>query len=175
MRVERASPSDLAAIHEAYERGRAIHREHAESPWPPFSDDALLAEMRADGLHRVMDGDTMVGVFSVTYEDEGIWGELERGAHIYLHRIARAEHHSGGSMVDAIVTWGLAQCDALGREGLRMDATSDNAPLLEYYRTFGFETVATLRMPADPRLSPHYHGIELALLQRPRDHSKPKP
>jgi len=167
MHVEPASPNDLAAIQRAYERGRAIHREHGEVPWPRFSDEQLLAEMRAGGLYRVTDGGTLAGVFSVAYEDEQIWHELERGAHIYLHRITRADNHSGGSIVGAIVTWALVQCAALGREGLRMDATNDNAPLLAYYARFGFETVATRRMPTDPRLSPHYHGIELALLERP--------
>jgi len=167
MHVERAQPKDLAAIQGAYERGRAIHREHGEVPWPAFGDEQLLAEMRAGGLFRVTDGDTLAGVFSVAHEDAQIWGELERGTHIYLHRITRADNPSGGSIVGAIVDWGLAQCDTLGREGLRMDATSTNAPLLAYYAKFGFDTVAKRLMPTDPALSPHYHGVELALLERP--------
>ena len=49
-----------------------------------------MAEIRAGRLRRVVDGPALAGVFSLAYEDGAIWGERERGAHVYLHRIARA-------------------------------------------------------------------------------------
>ena len=167
LRVEPATPADLSAIRGAYARGREIQREQGESVWPEFAEDALLAEIRAGTLLRIMDDDTVAGVFSAVYEDPAIWGELERGQHIYLHRIARAENYSGGSIVEALVSWAVARCEELGREGLRIDTWATNAPLNAYYAKFGFQFVGHRRMPADPRLSVHYHGTELALLERP--------
>jgi hypothetical protein len=32
----------------------------------------------------------MVGTFVIAYEDAAVWGDRDRGAHVYLHRIARS-------------------------------------------------------------------------------------
>jgi ribosomal protein S18 acetylase RimI-like enzyme len=65
------------------------------------------------------------------------------------------------------VSGALAQCEAMARDGLRMDTWAENPAIIAYYQTMGFELIGTRRMTNDPRLSPHYHGLELALLERP--------
>jgi len=167
MRVERATPEDLLLVRAAYDRAQEIQRERHAPTWPDFSDDSILNEIRAGRLFRIMDGDALSGVFTVAYEDAAIWGELERGAHIYLHRIARTEHRAPSPLMQTIVSWALAQCEAMARDGLRMDTWADNPAIIAYYQTMGFTLIETRRMTNDPRLSPHYHGLELALLERP--------
>jgi ribosomal protein S18 acetylase RimI-like enzyme len=167
MHVEPATPAHLAEIRAAYAHGRARQLVQETSAWPEFTDAAILREIESGLLFRVLDGDEFAGVFSVAYEDPAIWGDDERGAHIYLHRISRAPTYSGRGMVDAVVAWAVARCEELGREGLRMDTWADNSALVDYYSKFGFTLLGTRRIPADPRLSPHYHGIQLALLERP--------
>jgi ribosomal protein S18 acetylase RimI-like enzyme len=103
----------------------------------------------------------------VVYEDPAIWGERERGAHIYLHRFARAATYPGRGLVDAILEWSLAQCEALGREGLRLDTWGGNVALIAYYESRGFALIDRITMGSDPRLPPHYEGLDLALLERP--------
>jgi hypothetical protein len=167
LRVEQASPSDLAFARAAYDRAQATQQKLGVPTWPGFSDESILAEIREGRLFRIMDGSALAGVFTVAYEDDAIWGELERGAHIYLHRIARTEHRAASPLMQTIVSWSLAQCEAMGREGLRVDTWAENPAIIAYYRTMGFELIETRRMTADARLSPHYHGLELALLERP--------
>ena len=167
MHVEPARPDHLAAVKAAYSDARAIQRERGGVLWPEFSDAAILAEIATGHLLRVLEGDTLVGVFSVAYEDPAIWGEHERGAHIYLHRIARAATYSGRGLLDAVLTWARARCRALGRAGLRMDTWASNAALITYYGRQGFQLVGRRRIAADPRLPAHYHGIEVALLEEP--------
>jgi hypothetical protein len=167
LKVEQASPPDLVSVRTAYDRARAIHQEKHAPQWPDFGDDSILDEIRSGRLFRVMDGDTLAGVFTVAYEDGAIWGDMERGSHIYLHRIARTEHRAGAPLMQSIVSWALAQCEAMARDGLRMDTWAENPAIIAYYQTMGFELIGTRRMTNDPRLSPHYHGLELALLERP--------
>lgn len=167
MKVETASQSDLPAIRSCYADGRAVQRETGSPLWPEFTDSAILAEISSGALHRVVDEETLVGVFSAVYDDEPIWGELERGAHIYLHRIARAKSYDGRGLVDAVIAWALARAEALGREGLRMDTWASNDALIAYYRKREFTLLGTRRIPADSPLSEHYRGIDLALLERP--------
>jgi ribosomal protein S18 acetylase RimI-like enzyme len=164
--IELASRADLAAVREAYDHARAMQREQASAVWPEFADASILHEIEADRLFRVIDGDALVGVFSVAYEDAAIWGEHERGAHIYLHRIARALHDPGRGLMAAILSWAFQHCAERGREGLRMDTWASNDGLIDFYKRLGFRLIGKRRLGADSRLPPHYHGNEFALLER---------
>ena len=167
MRVQPASIDDLPAIHAAYERGRAIERAQGVAPWPPFSDAALVAEMEAQGLFSVFDGPTFAGVFSIADADPIIWGARERGEHVYLHRIARSPDWTGRGLTEAALAWAEERCRALGRIGVRLDTWADNAAIIAHYVRLGFTPVDQCTLPADPRLSVHYHGLTLLLLERP--------
>lgn len=163
--IEVATPEHLSVIRTVYADARAIQRAQDGACWPEFPDAAILAEVAAGHLYRVLDGEVLAGVFSVAYEDPAIWGELERGAHVYLHRIARAAAYSGRGLLDVVLGWARAHVRALGREGLRMDTWASNTALIAYYERRGFRLVGRRRLTADPRLLPHYHGLELALLE----------
>ncbi len=69
--------------------------------------------------------------------------------------------------MDAIVAWALVRCAQLGREGLRLDTFGGNDALIAYYQSRGFTLVQKRMMGNDPRLSPHYKELLLALLERP--------
>lgn len=175
IRIEPATAHDLAAVHAAYAAGRRIQRAKQTVVWPEFADHAILCEIAAGHLLCVVDGDSLAGIFSVAYEDAAIWGAHERGAHIYLHRIARAPHYHERGLIDAVLTWAHARCVALAREGLRMDTWASNDVLIAYYVRRGFRLVGEQQMSADPRLLAHYHGIVLALLEQPCRHATAPP
>lgn len=166
MRIEPATSNDLAEIRAAYEHGRTTQRAQGSTQWPDFSDSSILAEIDAGQLYRVIDGGELAGIFSVAYEDPAIWGSLEVGDHIYLHRIARAPAWHRRGLVDAILAWADAQCEALGRSGVRIDTWAENTPLIAFYESRGFRVVARTTVGTDPRLAPHYHGNTFALLER---------
>jgi ribosomal protein S18 acetylase RimI-like enzyme len=167
MRVEPAVLDDLPAIRAAYADARAIQGGQAAILWPEFEDTTIIAEIEGGRLLRVMDGDALVGVFSVAYEDEAIWGERERGEHIYLHRIARASTYPGRGLMSAVLAWAREHCRVLGRAGLRMDTWASNEALVGFYERLGFHVVGRRRIGVEPRLPPHYHGGEFTLLEEP--------
>ncbi len=169
VQVRHATPADLPAIRSAYAHGRELQRDTGSPLWPDFTDAAILAEINSGALHLVANEDALVGVFSAVYDDEPLWGELERGTHIYLHRIARAPSYTGRGLVDAVIAWALERAETLGSEGLRMDTWAINSALIAYYEKRGFTLLGTKRIPDDSPLS-NYRGIELALLERPLAH-----
>jgi ribosomal protein S18 acetylase RimI-like enzyme len=169
MQIEPATPDDLAAARAAYAHAREIQRQEGSTLWPEFGDASILAEIAAGRLLRVIDGGALVGVFSVAYDDAAIWGERERGEHVYLHRIARAAGSSVRGLFGAVLAWALEHCRGLGRRGLRMDTWADNTALIAYYERQGFRVVGRRRIGSDPRLPPHYHGNEFTLLEAPCD------
>ena len=166
MKVEPATAAELDAVRAVYADGRALQREHASAVWPEFSDAVILAEISEGCLLRVGDDGVLRGDFSMADSDEAIWGEHQRGAHIYLHRIARVAGHDTRGFLDAVLTWAEARCTLLGRDGLRMDTWAGNTALVLYYETKGFSLVGQRRIGIDARLAAHYHGLDLALLER---------
>lgn len=166
MQIELATPVDLAEIQGVYAHGRAVQRAQQSIVWPEFPDSVILAEMKAGNLFRILTDAGLAGIFSVAYEDAAIWGPLERGAHIYLHRIARAPGAASGGLIDAVLSWTESKCAQLGREGLRLDTWASNAALIAFYERRGFRLVAERTLSADPQLAAHYHGNTFALLER---------
>jgi ribosomal protein S18 acetylase RimI-like enzyme len=163
-----ASADALAAIRSAYDSARQVQRARSESVWPEFSDESIVSQIDAGCLFCVVDGEEFLAVFTVAHEDRLIWGDRERGAHLYLHRIARTATSAGRGIVDAVLSWARAECRRLGRDGLRLDTWANNPKLVALYERHGFHLVGSRRMGIEPGLSPHYHGIELALLEAPR-------
>jgi len=166
MRIDPATLDDLSDVRAAYEHGRDTQRACGTVVWPEFPDAAIQAEIHAGRLFRVVTDSVLVGVFSVALDDRAIWGALDRGEHLYLHRIARTARFSGRGLVDAILTWADEECRRLGRVGLRMDTWAGNDVLIGYYTERGFRFVGERRLGADPRLAAHYHGNAFALLER---------
>lgn len=167
LRVASVLPEDLPSIQVIYADGRERQGEQGSTMWPAFSDEAVLREIEARKLYGIYQDSELAGVFSVSYDDRAIWGERERGAHIYLHRIVRARTYRGRGILNVVLEWARAHCHALGRAGLRMDTWANNTQLIDYYRGLGFECVATQPIGVDSRLPAHYHGLEFALLEQP--------
>lgn len=168
MRVEPATPADLPAIHAAYEDARAIQRAQHSPLWADFTDEMVLAEIADGRLLRVMDGDVLAGVFTVAYDDRAIWGERERGEHIYLHRIGRAAGYPGRGLLATVLAWTWARCEAMQRRGLRIDTWASNEALVALYVRQGFHVVGRHRIGVEPTLPTHYQGTELTLLEAQR-------
>lgn len=165
MRVESATLPDLPAIRAVYADATEIQREQGAILWPEFPLQLTITEIETGRLFRVVDGDALAGVFSVAYEDDAIWRERERGEHIYLHRIARATKHPGRGIMRPILEWAWMECRRLGRAGLRIDTWASNQALIDFYERQGFRFVGVRSIGVEPRLAPHYQGIELALLE----------
>lgn len=154
MRVEPAALQDVPAVRAAYAYARTIQLEQKAAAWPEFTEASIRTEVVTGRLCRVLDGNALVGVFSVAYEDEAIWGEQERGQHIYLHRIARAAAHHGRGLVAAVLGWARMQCRACGRAGLRMDTWASNEALIAFYERQVMCTVARGPFSSRPLSAP---------------------
>jgi ribosomal protein S18 acetylase RimI-like enzyme len=167
MRVEPTALEDVPAVRAAYAYARTIQLEQKAAVWPEFTEASIRTEVVTGRLYRVLDGNALVGVFSVAYEDEAIWGERERGQHIYLHRIARAAAYHGRGLVGTVLGWARMQCRACGRAGIRLDTWAGNEPLVAFYVRQGFRVVGRRHIGTDSRLPAHYHQSEFTLLEEP--------
>ena len=165
MNVEPASLDDLSRIQAAYAEGRRRQQACGTLVWPEFADASLLAEIRARKLFLVMDNDAMAGTFAIAYEDSAVWGDRERGAHVYLHRIARSRSGTSRGLLPCVIDWACTHSRELKREGIRMDTAANSSRLVSYYEQAGFVVVGRHVIGPDPALPVHYHGTEVALFE----------
>jgi GNAT superfamily N-acetyltransferase len=163
--IESASCSALAAVGAEYDAARVLQRARGESIWPSFSDESILSQMATGCLFCVLEDQDLLGVFTIAHEDSAIWGDRESGEHLYLHRVARAMKVPGCNLIAIVLEWAHAECRRLGRAGLRLDTWAENHALVAFYERHGFRLVERRRMGTDPRLPPHYHGQEFALME----------
>jgi hypothetical protein len=165
MNIEPASVGDLPRIQAAYAEGRRKQQERGTLVWPEFSDASLIAEIQAQQLFRVMDNDGMVGTFAISYDDQAVWGDRDRGAHVYLHRISRSPSGTSPGLLRSVIDWACTHSRALQREGIRMDTAAASGQLVAYYEQAGFAVVGRHVIGPDPMLPSHYHGTEVALFE----------
>lgn len=165
MNVEPASIDDLPHIQAAYAEGRRKQKDCGTLVWPAFAEASLIAEVQAQKLFRVMDSDVMVGTFAIAYEDQAVWGDRDRGAHVYLHRISRSPSDASDGLLQSVIDWACAHSKSLQREGIRMDTAAASHQLVAYYEQAGFVVVGRHVIGPDPTLPAHYHGTEVALFE----------
>jgi ribosomal protein S18 acetylase RimI-like enzyme len=166
VRIRPVTQDDLPAIRAAYETARILQLRTGSKVWPTFADDAILLEIAEQKVFGVFKGGVLAGVFTLLEADPVIWGELERGEHLYIHRMAGAAGCTLPGLFDTIVRWARQACQALGLAGIRMDTWASNGALIDYYSRHGFEVVGRRTMPPESSLPPHYHGLELVLLEK---------
>lgn len=163
--ITRATADDLPLLKRIYAEAAEIQRAQNAPEWPPFEDAQLLGEIGEQRIFIVSDGGVVAGIFTLAYDDPAIWHGDDRASYVYLHRIARTLSYARRGFLDGILAWVWAHARSLGRRGLRIDTWANNPALVSLYEGKGFAFVGTKRMPRDPSLLPHYHGIELALLE----------
>jgi len=160
-----ATREHIPAILETYAHARRLQETRGAERWPEFALEEVLAEIDAERLLCVLDGQTVAGVFSIAYEDRALWDERERNDHLYLHRIAKSESAAGLSLVDVALAWARARCHQLGRSGVRMDTWASNTALIAIYERRGFAVVARKHVGRDPRLPAQYQNNDFVLLE----------
>ena len=164
--IRRAKRSDLAAIQAIYADARELQRQQSIESWPDFPPDEVVRQIDRGYLYCVVDGRAIAGVFTIAYDDRAIWGERERGDHVYLHRIAKARDSRVSGFLDRILRWASDHCRTLGRVGLRMDTWASNAALISLYESRGFQQVDRVHIGYDERLPPQYHENDFVLLEQ---------
>jgi hypothetical protein len=163
--IRLATRDDLASIQAIYANARRAQLARGQEGWPAFSDASVLDEIDHRRLLCLIEGREIAGVFSIAYDDAALWGDRERGEHVYLHRIAKSARARIGDLLEIVLTWARMHCRELGRTGLRMDTWASNAPLIALYERRGFRVVDRVHVADEPRLPPQYQQNDFVLLE----------
>jgi GNAT superfamily N-acetyltransferase len=168
--IQRSTPVDIPIFREFWEHALRYQEAKQLPRWPPFPEDTISGEIDA-GLHfsvHFPDG-ALAGYFSVALNDAHIWGAMERGDAIYIHRMCVNPERKGGGLSAAVLAWAHGFASAIGKRLIRMDTWADNRQLVDYYIRCGFRHIGDRQLGNVPELPPHYSGTTLALFENAAD------
>ncbi|MBS0199120.1 MAG: GNAT family N-acetyltransferase [Proteobacteria bacterium] len=166
MDIQRSAAADISVFREFWDRALRYQEAQHLPLWPVFPEDIISSEIDA-GLHysAYFPNGVLAGYFSVALSDAHIWGELERGDAIYIHRMCVNPERKGGGLSAAVLAWAHGFASNIGRASIRMDTWADNRQLVDYYIRCGFRHIGDRQLGDVPELPPHYSGTSLALFE----------
>ncbi len=106
--------------------------------WPARFSPRLISRSASNGDLYLAEADgVVIATITLQWTDETFWGNAEPDAG-YVHRVAVRRSHAGRGIGHQLLDWASEQVRARGRDWLRLDVISDNAPLRTYYEAAGF-------------------------------------
>ncbi|MCE7055184.1 GNAT family N-acetyltransferase [Algoriphagus sp. AGSA1] len=130
--------------------------------WGGIDYSDVQKEIADSNQYKMVVADTMAGIVSVQYEDAFIWGVRDKQDATYLHRIAVDKSHQRQRLFEA---WAKGHEKWQARRFVRMDTWADNARLIRYYQSFGFETVDEVMTGNTSQLPIQNRYLRIVMLQ----------
>jgi len=160
-----ASLQDLNSIYDLFEAAILFQQQHQYIGWSQYDKQRIIADLESDLLMKVVDGEKIVCIFSVCYEDGLIWREWEQGDAVYLHRIVVNQVYKKEKMFPMILQWAITVAIQRKRRFIRMDTWANNEKLIAYYNHYGFAYIETYTTPDTTALPLQHRNLTVALLE----------
>jgi ribosomal protein S18 acetylase RimI-like enzyme len=158
MKIENCTLHDVDAILELYEAARTLQQEKQMVVWPRFDRDFLEKEIEEGRQWKLVQNDTMVCNWAITFEDKEIWEDRDQSDAIYIHRIATHPAYRGQRFIDALVDWAKAYAKSLDKRFVRLDTLGNNTKLIQHYTSAGFAFLGIVRLRNTSSLPQHYQA-----------------
>jgi len=165
MEICNSTFDDIENIFLLYAAAVDYQKAQAQKHWITFSRAILETEIKENRHWKMMVGNNIGCIFSITYADPHIWFEKDNDVSVYIHRIAVNPALRGTGFVPHIVAWAKEHAKKTGRKYIRIDAFNDNKKLFDYYLKCGFVFAGVARPQITADSPPHYIGIELGLYE----------
>jgi GNAT superfamily N-acetyltransferase len=157
--------SDIEVTFRFFESAIAYQQKNGFERWPQFERKLIEKEIEEKRHWKIMEGQNILCVFSVMYNDPVIWGEKDKDPSVYLHRIAVNPVFKGRKIMVLIREWALEYAKEKNRKFLRMDTWGKNEKLRNYYISCGFTYIGQQHLKNTEGLPAHYGGDELSLFE----------
>lgn len=170
MQIIHTSPSDLAITFLFFRSAVDYQKKNGYQLWPEFDEKMILNEMEEKRHWKILEGNEIIAVFSVMYNDPVIWGkERDEEPSVYLHRIAVNPQQKGKRVMESIRDWALEHAKQNHKKFVRMDTWGDNETLRNYYIKCGFKYIGQCMLEHTEGLPGHYGGSHLSLFENKVD------
>lgn len=165
MQILNSTIKDIDTIFKFYADAVAFQKTKFKKHWLAFDRQMVEKEIAEQKQWKIMDGEEIVCIFAIAYEDPFIWQNKNTDPAIYIHRIVTHPLHHGKGFVKLIIEWAKVHAKIINKEFIRMDTWGDNAALIKYYEHCGFTFLGTTTPLESAELPKHYSAIFLSLFE----------
>lgn len=163
--IVNTSLGDWGAIMELFQKAMNLQGENGYKVWAAIDEDGLKRDIVEGLQYKIQRSGVLLCIFSIQFSDPFIWQQRDKGDAIYLHRIVVNPEFKGQRQFQQVLNWATAFCIQNDLKYVRMDTWADNAKIIAYYKTFGFEFIENRRTGSQPELPIQNRDIEVALLE----------
>ncbi|WP_223302283.1 GNAT family N-acetyltransferase [Flavobacterium branchiophilum] len=157
--------SDLEFVYHLFESAIDYQKRKGFPVWNGFDKAVLKNDVKNSLQFKIVDGDSILCVFSICFNDKIIWREKEKGDAIYLHRIVVNPIYKGQKQFETILNWAKDFAKENNRNYIRMDTWGDNQNIIAYYQSFGFKFIENFTTPSTEDLPIQHRNLFLTLLE----------
>ncbi|MBA2611618.1 MAG: GNAT family N-acetyltransferase [Bacteroidetes bacterium] len=165
LNITNSELTDLPIIFSFFESAIQYQKKKGYELWPQFSQELITNEINKKQHLKIVNGNTIVCVFSVMYNDPVIWKEKDIDPSVYLHRIAINPLFKGNYIMKLIKEWALEHAKLENKKFVRMDTWGNNENLRNYYIACGFNYIGQQYLTETPGIPAHYGGNILSLFE----------
>ena len=165
MTILHSTREDLDSIFKIYDDATEYQKKQTINYWKGFERSLVKKEIEEKRQYKIMVDGEIACVFVINYDDPLIWKERNEDPSIYIHRIATNPTFRGSSFVKQIVEWAKGHAKETGKDFIRMDTTSGNDKLNNYYFNCGFTDKGITLIGNEEELPVHYRGGSLNLFE----------
>ena len=165
MQIINSKMGEIDAIFNLYDEAIAFQKTKFDKHWLSFDSGMVETEIAENRQWKITEGEEILCIFAIAYEDPFIWQEKNADPAIYIHRIVTNPLHRGKQLVKSIIEWAKVHAKATNKEFIRMDTWGDNEALINYYSKCGFNFLGTITPESNADLPEHYSALFLSLFE----------
>ena len=169
MEIAQSLPEDIPNILALYDAATALQAEKAMSQWPKIDRRLVEEEIAERRQWKMVEGNQIVCVWVVTFEDPKIWGERSDQPSVFIHRIANHPQFRGRGLVGVIVDWAKDRYSRGPIQFLRLDTVGYNQALIRVYTSHGFKVLDPVELEDTTGLPAHYKEDKVYLFEMALD------
>ena len=166
LNIQNSLPQDIHSIFRLYRIASDYQRsKFVDNVWPDFSPELVAKEIQEKRQFKLTIDGKIACVWAVTFSDPEIWGDKDKDAAIYIHRIATDPDCRGNNLVEQIVRWAKPYARSCNKDFIRLDTCGHNEGLIKHYTKNGFVFLGISKMTDPGELPSHYHDAEVCYFE----------
>lgn len=142
--IRRATADDVPALTQIRNDAHAKKVAYGDYVWGKegdgFSERWVRNHVAEKSVYVVEQNGTLVGTFSLSFDDDPHWGPQEPVAG-YVHGLCVRQGFNGLGIGGVMLDWCAREVSRIDRRFVRLDCAAENTKLCAYYESLGFVRV----------------------------------
>lgn len=163
--IVNTTKDDVDTIFWLFEQAINLKGKAGYKVWDAIDKAALISDIENGLQFKIIEGSSILCIFSIQLNDPFIWRDRDKNDAIYLHRIVVNPNFKGQKQFEKVLIWAKEYARHNALRYVRMDTWADNNKIIDYYMSFGLEFIENYKTTNIPELPIQNRNLDVALLQ----------